>query len=45
MELIATSDQQLRHLGYHDSDLAPIGSEEFTLASVSESMERRDGSV
>ena len=23
MELIATSDQQLRHLGYHDPDLAP----------------------
>ena len=23
MELIATSDQQLRHLGYHDLDLAP----------------------
>ena len=23
MELIATSDQQLRHLGYHDADLAP----------------------
>ena len=23
MELIATSDQQLRHLGYRDPDLAP----------------------
>ena len=23
MELIATRDQQLRHLGYHDPDLAP----------------------
>lgn len=23
MEIIATSDQQLRHLGFHDPDLAP----------------------